>query len=102
MNITDIAFKPHNDTGLDDKSIAQQHGTLINNGNYGDATALLETNNFQKGMRASIFNVIETKMNALAVYLLNEFVASEDELYSLTEPTDEQLGNRHFWIQPYE
>lgn len=101
MELTDITFVPHNDTGANDKSIMQEHNRLINQHKYQDATTLLDNYDFQKGLRASVFNYLESKLNKLAVFLLNKFVASKDEYYSLTEPTEEEMGSKLFWIQIY-
>ena len=81
--------------------IVTQHKNLIDSGNYSDATTLLNDNNYQKGFRASLFNSIQNKIHTLQEYLLNEFVANDDEFYSYDEPTAEQMDGKTFWIKPY-
>lgn len=99
----DIVFEPHNDMSADDINIVQQHDNLIKQNSYDDATALLNSNKYTKGFRASLFNSIQNKMRKLEEFLLNEFVAESDELYSFEEPTIEFMeeNNYTYWIQPY-
>ena len=101
MKEKDIIFEPHNDMSADDIEIVTQHNNLIKSGNYSDATALLDNNNYQSGFRASLFNSIQNKIRTLQEYLLNEFAADEDEFYSYDEPTAEQMDGKTFWIKPY-
>lgn len=97
----DLSFIPHNDMSADDIELVTQHKKLINQGNYSNAVDLLNNNNYHKGFRASLFNSIQNKIRALEIYLLNEYVAADDELYSLTEPTEAQMKGKIFWIQPF-
>ena len=101
MEEKDIVFEPRNDMSADDMEIVTQHNNLIKSGNYSDATALLDNNNYQSGFRASLFNSIQNKTHKLQEYLLNEFAADEDEFYSYDEPTAEQMDGKTFWIKPY-
>lgn len=101
MTYDDIAFVPHNDIGTDELNIANQHKDLIDKAKYNDAVTLLEDNHFSKGFRASVFNTIQNKIQELEVYMLNQYVADCDELYSIGEPTEEQMENKKFWIQVY-
>ena len=101
MELKDIVFSPHNDMGAEDTDIVTQHKNLIDSGNYSDATTLLNDNDYQKGFRASLFNSIQNKIRSVQEYLLNEFVADDDEYYSYTEPTDEQMEGKTWWIQIY-
>ena len=101
MELKDMIFTPHNDMGAEDTDIVTQHKNLINSGNYSDATTLLNDNDYQKGFRASLFNSIQNKIHTLQEYLLNEFVANDDEFYSYDEPTAEQMDGKTFWIKPY-
>ena len=101
MEEKDIVFEPRNDMSADDMGIVTQHNNLIKSGNYSDATALLDNNNYQSGFRASLFNSIQNKTHKLQEYLLNEFAADEDEFYSYDEPTAEQMDGKTFWIKPY-
>ena len=103
MEQKDIVFEPHNDMGAEDIEIVNQHKNLINTGNYSGATTLLDNNDYQKGFRASLFNSIQNKIRKLQLYLLNEFVANDDEYFSDTEPDItfmEENGYTH-WIQPW-
>ncbi len=101
MNLKDIVFEPHSDMGADSIELVNRHDNLIKQNRYDDATVLLNENKYKKGFRASLFNSIQNKIRALEIYLLNEFVADTDELYSFTEPTEEQMNGKDFWIQPY-
>lgn len=102
MNRSDFAFKPHSDMSADKKDIVIRHNDKIRKKQYRASTALLETNHYQDGFRASLFNCIQNKIRSLQIYLLNEFNAEPDELYSLSEPTAEQMKGKNFWIQPYD
>ncbi len=101
MTYDEIAFVPHNEIGADDLNIVNEHNDLIEKAKYKDAVALLEDNHFSKGFRASVFHTIQNKIHELEVYLLNKHVANCDELYSISEPTEEQMENKKFWIQVY-
>lgn len=101
MELRDIVFEPHNDMSADDKDIVTQHDNLIKQNSYDNATAFLNSNNYKKGFRASMFNSIQNKMRKIEEYLLNEFVAGEDEYYKFTEPTDDEMEGKTWWIQPY-
>ena len=102
MNISDFAFSPHNDMDVDGQEVVKQHDKEIDKKNYSEAVNVLEKNNYEHGFRASLFNGIQNKIRRFQVYLLNEFNAEPDEFYSLTEPTQEQMQGKKFWIQPYE
>lgn len=102
MNISNFAFRPHNDMDADKGTVVIQHNNIIRKRKYSDSTAFLNENNYQDGFRASIFNSIQNKIRNFQIYLLNKFNAEPDELYSLTEPTQEQMQGKKFWIQPYE
>lgn len=101
MTLKDIIFEPHNDMSAEDKGIVTEHNNLIKQENYDDATSLLNNNDYKKGFRASLFNSIQNKLLALEIYLLNEYVAESDEFYSITEPTEEQMEGKTFWMQIY-
>ncbi len=101
MELKDVVFSPHNDMSAEDTEIVTQHKNLIDTGSYSDATTLLDSNNYQKGFRASLFNSIQNKIRTVQEYLLNEFAANDDEYYSYTEPTDEQMEGKTWWIQLY-
>lgn len=97
---SDFTFVPLSDVSLNDKELIEQHNNYANGGSYTEAVNLLDNNNFQKGFRASIFNTLRTRLQTIAVYLLN-LTAEPDELYSLTEPTLEEMGDKKYWIQPF-
>lgn len=101
MEIKDILFEPHNDIEIDDLNISLQHDNLIKQNKFDDATALLNNENYLKGFRASIFNSIQTKIRTIQEYLLNKFIAEDDEYFSYEEPSEEEMGNKTWWIQPY-
>ena len=103
MEQKDIVFEPHNDMSAEDIEIVNQHKNLINTGNYSDATTLLDNNDYQKGFRASLFNSIQNRLRSVQEYLLNQFVADDDEYYSYEEPTEEFMEENNYiwWIQPY-
>lgn len=103
MELKDVVFSPHNDMSAEDIEIVNRHKNLINTGNYSDATTLLDSNDYQKGFRASLFNSIQNKIRSVQEYLLNSFVANDEEYYSYTEPTIEFMeeNNYKWWIQPY-
>lgn len=101
MKMKDIIFAPHNDIEANDMNIVLEHENLIKEYNYSGATTLLDNSDYKKGFRASLFNSIQNKIRELQLYLLNEFVAEDDEVYKLTEPTDEEMNEKTWWIQPY-
>ena len=103
MELKDMIFTPHNDMGAEDTDIVTQHKNLIDSGNYSEATTLLNNNNYQKGFRASLFNSIQNRLRSVQEYLLNQFVAEDNEYYSYEEPTAEFMEENgyKFWIKPY-
>lgn len=101
MEIKDIVFEPHSDMSSDDIELVKQHDDLIKQSSYDNATALLNNSNYNKGFRASLLNSFQNKLRKFEEFLLNEFVADDDTLYKFTEPTEEEMGNRTWWIQPY-
>ena len=102
MNLQDIGFVPHNDMTNDDASIVTRHDRLMKWRKYGDATILLNAAGYNKGFRASLFNYIQARMQMLELYFLNEYLAHEDEIFSFSEPTAQQMEGKLFWIQLYE
>ena len=101
MQIHDFILTPHCDMSIDDSSVVETHDNFIRQHKYSAATAFLKSCNYQKGFTALLFNSIQNKIRQLEIYLLNEYVADQYELYSLTEPTEEQMGDKKFWIQVY-
>lgn len=103
MEERDFIFVPHSDVGTFEIDVVNQHDNLINEGSYNDATALLETESFNRGVRASFLNSMQDKLRKLQLYFLNEFVAEKDEYFSDTEPDTEfmqQNGYTH-WLKPW-
>lgn len=98
MNTEDLKFTPHSDMSIEDTELINEYVTLINNGNFDDATALLESNGYDKGFRASIFNGIQNRIRTIQEYLLNKGDAEGDEVISSTEPSD---SNKQFWMKDY-
>ena len=94
-------FTPHSDVEISDEELIDSHNNLIKIGKYEEAIALADNELSGKGFRASFFNVIENKIKEFQVYLLNK-TAAPDEYYSLTEPTDAEMGEKLFWIRPIE
>ena len=60
--------------------------------------------NLDEKIKKSVLDKIEEKVINLKIKLLNKYVASSDEYYSLTEPSEELMTELHktFWIQPYK
>lgn len=103
MEEKDISFVPLSDVGANDLEIVNEHKNLINNGNYSDATALLNNANFEKGVRASLFNSFQNKLRELELYFLNTFVADKDEYFSYEEPDESFMNDNGYthWLQPW-
>lgn len=103
MELKDVVFSPHNDMSAEDIEIVNRHKNLINTGNYSDATTLLDNNDYQKGFRASLFNSIQNKIRTVQEYLLNSFVANDEEYYSYEEPSEVFMRENgyNFWIKLY-
>lgn len=98
MNYQDIIFEPLSDIGAEATDLINEHENLINNNQFSDASTLLESTT--KGFKASLFNLIQERLRALEVYLLNTFVADETEYYSYNEPNvDEMPEGAKFFIQ---
>lgn len=95
----DTSRDPLSDFGLDDVNLLSQYNQDMNEHNYSSAVRTLDNEDCNKGMRARVFNGIKNKMLDLEVYLLN-LTADKDTLYSRTEPTAEEMGDKIFWCQP--
>ena len=104
MELTDIIFTPSNDISADDIELLEEHKNLIQNNKFSDATALLDNKNYQKGFRASFFNLLEQKIRSIQEYLLNKIVAESDEYYSYEKPTKEFMEENGYvyWDQLYD
>jgi hypothetical protein len=101
MTKDDISFVPHSDMNIENSLINEEHKKLIKQGNYSDATALLNEQGYNKGFRASLFNSIQNKINVLQDYMQNEYTTENDSYYSDTEPTDDEIGNARYWVNTY-
>ena len=103
MTESDYKFVPVSDTCVSEMTIVERHNNLIKSGRYNDAVKLLDTNNHQTGFRASLFNMLRTRMMTIATYLLN-VTAEPDEYYSTTEPDPAFMveNGKKYWIQPFE
>ena len=103
MEIRDLYFTPHSDTGANDLDIIERHNDLIENGQYDEAVTLLDAEAFEKGVRASLLNSIQNKIRQLQLYLLNEFNPDKETYYSDTEPdtTFMDANGYKFWAKPY-
>ena len=103
MDKNDLKFVPHSDVGAFDLDTLSEHKNLIEDEKYSDATALLETKGFNKGVRASFLNSIQNKLRELQLYFLNEYVAERDEYFATEEPDPsfmEANGYTH-WLKPW-
>lgn len=103
MDRTDLNFAPHSDAGAKEIKTINEHKNLIKNNQYSDATALLDNNDYQLGVRASLLNSIQNKIRMVELYFLNEFVAEKDEYFSIEEPEInfmKENGYSH-WIKPW-
>lgn len=94
-------FTPYSDVEISDKESIKSHSNYVDNGYYEEAIVLADSKLSGKGFRASFFNAIENKIKEFQVYLLNK-TAAPDEYYSLTEPTEEEMDGKLFWIKPVE
>lgn len=94
-------FTPYSDVEISDEELIESHNNYVDNGYYEEAITLADSALSGKGFRASFFNAIENKIKEFQVYLLNK-TATPDEYYSLTEPTDEEMDGKLFWIKPVE
>lgn len=94
-------YTPYSDIETMDNDVVSVHKELINNYKYTEATEYINQSELlkKKGFRSSFFNAIEKKIQELQIYLLNKN-ASPDEYYSITEPTDEEMFGKTFWIKP--
>ncbi len=103
MDKSELYFKPHSDAGGDEIDVINQHKKLVDNGQFEEATALLETEQFDKGVRASLLNSIQNKIRKLQLYLLNEFSPNQNVYYSDEEPTLEFMEENGYtiWSKPW-
>ena len=97
MTINDLIFSPMSDIGVNDETIVKEHDELIDSGNYTRATNYLNSENYDKGARASFFNGLIDKTVALSNQLINN-PTLVDEIYGSEEPINEEIN---WWFQPY-
>lgn len=102
MDLEELYFVPHSDAGISELSTIKQHDNLINSEQYEEATTLLDSKQFEKGVRASLLNSMQNKVRKIQLYLLNKYVASPLEYFSDTEPTDEEMGDKIIWVKPWD
>jgi hypothetical protein len=105
MSSLNINFELHNDISISNEETIASHTSYINKDQYIEAKSVVDSDAGMngKGFRASIFNIINRKIQELQIYLLNK-KAEPYEYYSLTEPDKawmEENGYK-FWIQPLE
>lgn len=96
-------FKPtlHNDISIDESEIYTKHSNLIKRRAYEEATALLDENNID-GIRASLFNSWENKLNYLDELLRKkEFKSPYYYSQSPEEPTADEFKDKSMWSQIY-
>lgn len=100
MTKQDFSFIPVSDITISDTEILDQHKSLVENNNYSGATALLNSYNYNKGVRASFINGIVKKIQDMGLYLLN-LTANPDEYYSINPPDPEWMkqNGKLFWIE---
>ncbi len=100
MTKQDISFVPVSDVALSDMEIISQHKNLIDDKNYGGATALLNNAGYEKGVRASFINGIINKIQTLGLYLLN-LTANPEDYYSIEQPDPEWMreNGKLYWIE---
>lgn len=96
----DFNFIPFSDAAISDLELIGQHKELIKSHSYTDATDLLDNANYTKGFRASVFNNMRNKMQKIATYLLSKTI-EPDDLYSTEMPSEDQMANKQYWVQPF-
>lgn len=98
-DVLDTSREPISELGLDDLQTLSNYNSEINNAKYSNAVKVLDDAQCKKGFRAAIFNKIKEDIINLEIFLLN-LTADENTIYSLTEPTEEQMQGKLYWIQP--
>lgn len=98
MDKQDLFFTPHSDMSIDDTELVNEYVTLINNGKFDDATALLNSKGYNKGFRASIFNGIQNKIKIVQEYLYEKGKVESNEIITDTEPSN---SDKQFWMLDY-
>lgn len=98
-----INFEPHSDISISNQETIAEHTKYIKQNMYEQAKTVVDEDAGMngKGIRASIFNIIDQKIQELQIYLLNK-KAAPYEYYSLTEPDKKWMEDNgyKFWIQP--
>ena len=105
MSELNINFEPHSDISISNENTVVSHTSYAKQNLYTQAKSVVDSDEKMngKGFRASLFNIINQKIQELQIYLLNK-KAAPYEYYSLTEPTIEfmEQNNYKFWIKPIE
>ncbi|MBD5537584.1 MAG: hypothetical protein HDQ99_19425 [Lachnospiraceae bacterium] len=101
MTQKNISFVPHSDMDIQDAPLVERHKNLIARNKLSEASSLLDNAGYNKGFRAAICNAMQNKLRKIQIYLLNKSAAA-NEYYSITEPTDEEMEGKTFWLQPIE
>ena len=90
---------PLNDLDIEDASLLTNYKAKMGLSKYGEAVQILNEVEFEKGIRASTLNAIKKSILELEVFILN-LTADKDTLYSVEQPTLEQMQDKIYWIQP--
>lgn len=100
MTKDDLIYIPHNFPELRYEELLNQHKNMLNSNQYSSATNLLNQNPQIEGFRADIFNTIEGKIVFVEAHL-EQKTKDEFFLYKETEPTNDEIGEKVIWAQPY-
>ena len=105
MGDLNVNFELHSDIAISNEETITSHESYIQQNLYLEAKTVVDndTTMNNKGFRASMFNIINQKIQELQIYLLNK-KAQPYEYYSLTEPTIEFMEQNGYtmWIKPVE
>lgn len=100
LNELDTIRIPLSDISLNDQALLEDYRRAIDSAAYSSAVEKLNNAKLEKGLRASVLNVINNRLQKLELFLLN-LTADKDTFYSYEEPSAEQMEGKKFWIQPY-
>jgi len=100
MSFVNYNYIPNSDIALDDSNAISTYKNQVNLHNYTDAVSSLNTNSLNKGFRASKLNNIEECLVNVGtqVLLMTKY---QDTVFAITEPTDDQMSGKLFWMQEY-
>lgn len=99
MSELDVSRIPISELGLDEEELLRKYMELIHAHHFSSAIEQLNLDKCEKGIRASLFNKLKNKMLELEAYLLN-LTAEPDVLYSVAEPTAEEMEGKKYWVKP--